>query len=164
MESYKRCIIHKQLKEKDIDKFLKLLEYYKKKLSDYNATKNKTVHSVNAFHTGNILQFEKFKKYAQLIKPHIPYTQKLNIFHIHLLHFYNKGYEGAHDHQTTEDFSFIAYLQNSEDGHTCFKINNDIIKIKPEKGKLIFFPSNIWHWGEASSGNKKLAVGALKIK
>jgi len=56
------------------------------------------------------------------------------------------------------------YLQNSEDGHTCFQINDNIIKIKPEKNKLIFFPSNIWHWGEASSGNKKLAVGALKIK
>jgi hypothetical protein len=149
MQSINRCIIHKQLKEKDIDKFLKLLEYYKKELSDYDQTKYKKVCAVNGFHTGNIFQFEKFKKYAKLIEPHIPYTQKLNLFHIHLIHFYNKGYEGAHDHQNTEDF---------------FKINNDIIKIKPEKGKLIFFPSNIWHWGEPSSGNKKIAVGALKIK
>ena len=159
-----RCIIHKQLKEKHTDKFLKLLEYYKKELPDYDQTKIKKVHTINGFHTGNILQFEKFKKYGELIKPHIPYNQKLNLFHIHLLHFYDKGYEGAHDHQNTEDFSFILYLQNSEDGHTCFQINDNIIKIKPEKNKLIFFPSNIWHWGEASSGNKKLAVGALKIK
>jgi hypothetical protein len=159
-----RCIIHKQLKEKDTNKFLKLLEYYEKELPDYNQAKNGTVHTINGFHTGNILEIEKFKKYAELIKPHIPYSQKLNLFHIHLLHFYDKGYEGAHDHQNTEDFSFILYLQNSEDGHTCFQINDNIIKIKPEKSKLIFFPSNIWHWGEASSGNKKLAVGALKIK
>ena len=163
MQSINRCIIHKQLKEKDTDKFLKLLEYYKEKLSDYDQTKNNNVSSVNAFHSGNILQFKKFKKYAKLIEPHIPYFQKLNLFHIHLLHFYNNGFEKPHDHKKTEDFSFIAYLQNSDDGYTCLKINNNIIKIKPEKGKLIFFPSNIWHWGEPSSGNKKIAVGALKL-
>ncbi len=163
MQSINRCIIHKQLKEKDTDKFIKLLEFYKKELPDLDQTKN-NVHTKNGFHTGNILQFEKFKKYAKLIEPHIPYLQKLDLFHIHLIHFYNKGYEGAHDHAKTEDFSFIAYLQDSEDGYTCLKINNNVIKIKPEKGKLIFFPSNIWHWGEPSSGNKKIAVGALKIK
>ena len=64
--------------------------------------------------------------------------------------------------KNTEDYSFVLYLQDSENGHTCFEIDNKIVKVKPEKGKLVFFPSDIWHWGEKSSGKKKIAVGALK--
>ena len=56
-----RCIIHKQLKEKDTDKFLKLLEYYKKELQDYDQTKIKKVQTINGFQKVKILQFKKYK-------------------------------------------------------------------------------------------------------
>lgn len=44
-----RCIIHKQLKEKDTNKFLKLLEYYEKELPDYNQAKMEQSTQLMAF-------------------------------------------------------------------------------------------------------------------
>ena len=122
------------------------------------AVEDKTC-SMNAYQTPNILYFNVFRDAAQLLLPYIPYNLKLELFHIHLINYYNGGYQKAHDHKKTEDFSFILYLSDSNDGHTCFDKN---IKIKPEKGKIIFFESDILHWAEANSGDKKLAVGALK--
>tara|TARA_E500000305_G_C3850758_1_gene156022 strand:- start:4 stop:501 length:498 start_codon:yes stop_codon:yes gene_type:complete len=163
MDRSRRSIIHKELSEETVNKFLETLEYFKLLRPDLNMATTGDVCSINAYHTGNIFKFKTCLELKKEIEPVIPYEEKLDLFHIHLLHFFNKGFEKPHDHQKTEDYSFIAYLQDSEDGNTCFQMDDEVIKIKPEKGKIVFFPSSIWHWGEPSSGNKKLAVGALKI-
>lgn len=156
-------IIEKKLSPKSVDKFLETLEYFKKYRPDLNVATTGEVCSVNAYHSGNIFNFKTCLELKKEVEHLIPYKEKTDLFHIHLLHFFDKGYEKPHDHKKTEDYSFVAYLEDSEDGNTCFQMKDEVVKIKPEKGKIVFFPSDIWHWGEPSSGNKKLAVGALKI-
>lgn len=154
-------IIQNKVADQVVDNFLYILEIYKNMRPDLNqAVEGKTC-SNNAYQTPNILEYEVFRDAAELILPYIPYDFNLNLFHIHLISYFNSGHQNPHDHQLTEDLSFILYLSDSKDGHTCF-FKENTIKIKPEKGKILFFPSDIWHWGEANSGDKKIAVGALK--
>ena len=154
-------IIQNKVSNQVVDNFLFILEVYKQIRPDFNQATGKENCSENAYQTPNILDFNVFRDAAQLLIPYIPYDLKLELFHIHLISYYNQGHQRAHDHIATEDFSFILYLSDSQDGHTCF-FKENTIKIKPERGKIIFFPSNIWHWAEANSGDKNLAVGALK--
>ena len=152
-------IIQNKVSDQVVDNFLYILEIYKQMREDLNQAVEDRTCSINAYQTPNILYFNVFRDAAQLLLPYIPYDFKLELFHIHLINYYNGGYQKAHDHKKTEDFSFILYLSDSNDGHTFFDKN---IKIKPERGKIIFFESDILHWAEANSGDKKLAVGALK--
>jgi hypothetical protein len=80
------------------------------------------------------------------------------LFHIHLIEYFTNGHQSGHNHETTEDYSFILYL-NDSDGNTVFE---ELGEIKPKKGRLIFFKSDLWHYGRPSTMNKKVAVGALK--
>ena len=81
------------------------------------------------------------------------------VFHIHYISYLSGGYQEEHNHEKTEKYSFILYL-NDSDGKNFFKtpINK---KITPEEGKLIFFNSNIPHGGEKSFKGKKILVGAV---
>jgi len=119
--------------------------------------------TVNGFHTGNILRFKTTHELAEKLYSHIPFPKKYNIHHLHLIHFEKDGFEQGHDHAHNEDYSFILYLQDS-DGPTVFQLTpENIVKIQPKCGKLVFFKSNIWHWGEKSSGNKKILVGGMRV-
>jgi hypothetical protein len=156
-------VLENKIEENIVDKFLHTLDVFKDLRPDLNRSLLPNHSCVNGYHTGNILKFNFTVKMVNEILDKIPYGDTV-LHHVHLIHFYESGYEKAHDHKQTEDFSFILYLSNSEDGHTCFKLKEELYKVKPEKGKIIFFPSDIWHWGEPSSGNKKIAVGALSRK
>ena len=146
-----------------VKELLDTLNFFEDMMPEINTAVSPNVCSENAYHTGNILSHDNCTHFKNKLKKYIKHQGKnLDLFHIHLIHFYDLGYERAHDHKKTEDYSFVLYLQDSEDGHTCFEIDNKVVKVKPEKGKLVFFPSDIWHWGEQSSGKKKIAVGALK--
>ena len=157
-------MVEDKIADTTVNKFLQTLEMFKDLRQDLNASLDPNSCCVNGYHTGNILNFKSTHEVVNEILHKIPYENCI-LHHVHLMHFYKSGYEKAHDHKATEDFSFILYLSNSEDGNTCFQLGEDTHKVKPEKGKIIFFDSHILHWGEPSSGNKKLAVGALsKIK
>ena len=146
-----------------VKELLETLDFFEEYMPEINNAVSPSVCSENAYHTGNIFSFDNCLHFKNKLKKYTKYKGKnLDLFHIHLIHFYDLGYERAHDHKNTEDYSFVLYLQDSENGHTCFEIDDKIVKVKPEKGKLVFFPSDIWHWGEKSSGKKKIAVGALK--
>ena len=82
------------------------------------------------------------------------------VFHIHYIYYLSGGYQEEHNHEKTEKYSFILYL-NDSDGQTFFKkpVNK---KITPKERKLIFFNSNINHGGEKSFKGKKILVGAVK--
>tara|TARA_R100001460_G_scaffold15504_2_gene34165 strand:+ start:1668 stop:2141 length:474 start_codon:yes stop_codon:yes gene_type:complete len=157
-------MVEDKIADNTVDKFLQTLEMFKNLRPDLNSSLRSDSCCINGYHTGNILNFKSTHEVCGEILNKIPYEDCI-LHHVHLIHFYQSGYEEAHDHKNTEDFSFILYLSDSEDGNTCFKFGKDIYKVKPERGKIIFFASDIWHWGEPSSGNKKIAVGALsKIK
>ena len=81
------------------------------------------------------------------------------VFHIHYIHYKSGGYQTRHNHEKTEEFGFIIYL-NDSDGETVFEepINKSI---KPQKGKLLLFDSRIWHCAKESFMDKKVLVGAI---
>jgi len=110
----------------------------------------------NGFQTKNIVNlFDK-----SLLKKILPIDDLYKkIFWIHYIKYNQNGYQKEHNHQTTEKYSFILYLNNA-DGDTVFKepINK---RITPELGKLVFFNSSLMHRGEMSNRNKEVLVGAV---
>ena len=125
-------------------------------LKDKGQNKSKGTCTINGFQTENILKYKTTQEIAQKIIMQL--KKNLNLFHIHLIEYYQAGAQTAHDHKETEDYSFILYL-NDSDGNTVLENYGEIT---PEKGKLIFFDSGITHYGKPSMKGKKIAVGALK--
>ena len=150
--SYDSGLEEFQISKGIVDNLLITLDLFKEKNLSVSDTFTK-----NGFQTDNILNYEAPKELSKLIMKEI--NKNLNLFHIHLIEYYNQGEQLPHDHKNTEDYSFILYLNNS-DGNTVF---NDISEISPKKGKLVFFKSDILHYGRPSFYQKKIAVGALKI-
>ena len=140
-----------KISDQTVDDLLETLEIFKQKNISVSDTCTK-----NGFQTSNILEYEAPKELSRRIMKEI--NKNLNLFHIHLIDYFNQGYQIPHNHEKTEDFSFILYL-NDSDGNTVFE---NIDEISPKKGKLIFFKSNIWHFSKPSLQEKKIAVGALK--
>ena len=138
---------------KEIKETLKKLNKKKKDISMIICTKN-------GYQTKNILSL--FKK--TVIKKMIKYKDFYkHVFHIHYIEYNEGGYQELHSHETTEDFSFIIYLNNS-DGNTKFY---EVLKgqppviVKPEEGKIVIFSSNYAHEATISNKNKKVLVGAI---
>ena len=138
---------------KDIKETLKKLNKDKEKQTVISCTKN-------GYQTKNIISL--FKK--SLIKRMIKYKNfHKHVFHIHYIEYFEGGYQEFHNHETTEDFSFIIYLNNS-DGNTKFyqvlKGQPPVI-VKPEEGKIVIFSSHFGHEAGISNKNKKILVGAI---
>jgi len=114
--------------------------------------------TVNGFQSENILHYSGSKHFKKIFENILP--KPFNIFHIHVLSYEKEGYQETHNHERTEDYSFILYLNTLDSGHTVFK---DYGKVKPEKNKLILFKSSLWHYGEKCDEEKLVAVGACKF-
>ena len=115
-----------------------------------------TTCTVNGYQTENIIKLFN----NDILKKILPIDNlHKKIFHIHYIKYNSNGYQAEHCHETTEKYSFILYL-NDSDGDTVFKepINK---KITPKLGKLIFFDSSILHRGEISNKGKEILVGAV---
>ena len=84
------------------------------------------------------------------------------LFHLHYIEYDKGGYQKVHNHKKTEKFSFILYL-NDSDGNTIF-CDPYNISIKPKKGMLVVFSSDIMHYSLKSFKNKKILVGAIEKK
>jgi hypothetical protein len=134
-----------------VNDLLITLELFKKNKISVSGTCTK-----NGFQTDNILKYQAPKELSQLIMKEI--GKDLDLFHMHLIEYYNQGEQLPHDHKDTEDYSFVLYL-NDSDGNTVF---DNIGEISPKKGKLVFFKSDLTHFGKPSFQGKKIAVGALK--
>jgi len=113
--------------------------------------------TIDGFQTKNVINF-----FTDNIKFKILNNYNLleNIEHIHFIEYFKGGYQKEHNHEKTEKSSFILYLNNS-DGATVFKLDDKEVKVEPEKGKIIFFDSKIFHYALPSFSNKKVMVGAL---
>ena len=63
------------------------------------------------------------------------------------------------------DTSCLIYLNDLEDGDTVFYESKEsetpYCSIKPQKGKMIFFPHFYWHSAYASSHKKKILLFKL---
>ena len=119
--------------------------------------------TINGFQTNNICEELYMKKILNSLLEYLP-RKDLNYRWFHMIDYNKNGSQKKHDHSKTEDFSFILYLSDCKNGgETLFETAKKNIKVKPEKNKLIFFPSNLWHEGLETIDRKKVAVGALKI-
>jgi len=117
--------------------------------------------TVNGFQTNNISEIPCMQETLNDILKYLP-IKDLKYKWFHMIDYDKNGSQKAHDHIKTEDFSFILYLTDCENGgETIFHLNNKLIEIKPKNNKLIFFPSNLLHEGNATIDHKKVAVGAL---
>jgi hypothetical protein len=123
--------------------------------------------TVNGFQTKNLCEREEY----QYILDHLlslvsdvfpPFKYRW----FHLIDYESGGWQKEHDHTKTEDYSFIVYLDTcTRGGETIFRLpENQLFVSAPIKGKVLFFPSTIPHWGEKTIFRKRVAVGALKYK
>jgi len=151
MDRSKRSLEEFIISNTVVDELLITLDLFKQNKISVSNTCTK-----NGFQTDNILKYETPKEISELIMKEI--GKDLNLFHMHLIEYYNEGEQLPHDHKDTEDYSFILYL-NDSDGNTVF---DNLGEISPKKGKLIFFKSDLMHFGKPSFQGKKIAVGALK--
>ena len=152
MDGSKRSIEEYQVTNDVVEDLLSTLEI----LKDQGLDTSKNTCTINGFQTENILKYKTPQEVAQKII--VQLKKDLNLFHIHLIEYNQAGAQTAHDHKETEDYSFILYL-NDSDGNTVFENHGEIT---PKKGKLVFFNSDITHYGKPSMKGKKIAVGALK--
>lgn len=117
---------------------------------------SKGTYTINGFQTPNI-----FKHFNQkLLKEILPIEGfHKKIFHLHYIKYKENGFQHTHNHEKTEKYSFILYL-NDSDGDTLFgkPINR---RIMPEARKLIFFDSSILHRAEMSYKGKEILVGGV---
>jgi hypothetical protein len=121
--------------------------------------------TVNGFQTYTV---HENKNYEPVLNDLLSYLPQRNSFYyrwFHLIDYDKFGRQEKHNHVKTEDYSFIVYLTTcNEGGKTFFEVPNEpIFASAPVRGKLLFFPSYLDHWGEEVVDHKKIAVGALKL-
>ena len=158
-------IFSDNIKLETIDYLNNLLDFSMKNLPAHNL-KNPNC-TQNGYQTANIITYlnDSYKK--ELLKKHFNIK---DLHHVHLIHYYSNGYQQLHDHEQTEKYSFIVYL-NDADGDTVVYLKNPLVykntkkyRFTPKKGKIVYFPAHLPHEGLLSTSNKRVAVGALQPK
>lgn len=81
----------------------------------------------------------------------------LRYFHVHIIEYFDNGYQDIHNHKHNEDFSLILYLNDCNRGETFF--DSGIVCI-PKKDNIVLFSSSLDHGGNhtSPSDNKKVLV------
>lgn len=129
--------------------------------------KDPTCLSDTCFATINLLSFIKNEQFIDNLNYIKHVCEKnvlldLNYFYVHMIDYKNGGLMERHNHKHNEDYSFIYYLNDCDDGQTILHLKKDI-KIKPIKNTILIFPSNIDHSSEYSN-KKRILVGGLRTK
>mgnify|MGYP003624663283 FL=1 len=140
-----------KIKTSTVDKIINIININKDKFSNVS---NDT-YTENGFQSSNIVNF-----FNEDLKKDILDNQCLyqDIFHLHYIEYGKLGFQKEHHHSSSEEYSFILYLNDSV-GDTIFPHT----RISPEKGLLVIFDSSLLHRAEESV-NKKILVGAIKKK
>jgi hypothetical protein len=119
----------------------------------------------NGFQTNALHDNESYKSVLNALLFYVPDGHNFYYRWFHLIDYNKQGKQLKHNHARTEDCSFIVYLDTCEKGgETVFEVPSEPLFVsKSIRGKLIFFPSHLNHWGEEVMDRKKVAVGALKL-
>ena len=91
---------------------------------------------------------------------------KFDLAWAHMIEYDSGGWQAVHTHEHQEDFSVIIYLNDCEDGNTIFILNQDRdvrVTHKPIKGQGTIFLSNIAHYAENCTSNKRVFVCGLTL-
>ena len=134
----------------------------------------------DGYQTGNLLKWED-KEYSNFISKELmdltinlfeidkPYG--IQFFYNHMLE-YGKGTSMApHNHLHNEDYVMFIYLNDCNDGHTGFYLNDQqpeykertTVRVKPIKNTGVFFHAGIRHEGFPTYENKKIFVSGIRI-
>lgn len=70
----------------------------------------------------------------------------------------NFRYNTPHVDEQQSNFISAVYYVNDSDGDTCLFYPNEIVRIKPKKGSLLIFPSNIKHTSSNPTKNYERIV------
>ena len=141
---------------------LDLLEKYKKE----DIKTEQPVFTHNGFQTPKVIQAYNHDMKLKLLKD---YFHPQDLFHLHLIEYFEGGSQRLHDHWKTEYNSFILHL-NDADGDTSFLFTdysdrqNRNLDCKPREGKIYYFHGHTLHQGKPSFTGKKVLVGALQKK
>jgi hypothetical protein len=147
-----------EIKENIANRLINKLDTLK---NDNEGIESNSSCTINGFQTNNLCYETSMQEVLNEILEYIP-IKNLKYRWFHMIDYDNHGMQQKHNHIKTEHYSFILYLTTCKNGgETVFEINKNQIQIKPEKNKLIFFPSDLWHWGNETFNKKKIAVGAL---
>ena len=132
-------------------------------LKDQNEIVNHEVDSVNAFQTNNLCYDNRANELIYKILRGIGLDEKYYYSWFHMIDYDTHGHQRPHNHQRSEDMSYILYLTDCEKGgETVFVLNGQETKVFPVKGKLVLFDSILWHYANPTVEKKKVAVGALR--
>lgn len=132
-------------------------------LKTNNKSVDHEVDSVNAFQTSNLCFNKQVNEIIYKILEEIDLETEFYYRWFHMIDYDAHGYQKGHDHSATEDMSYILYLTScSSGGETVFNINGENVAVRPQQGRLVLFPSSIWHCAQPTVEKKKVAVGALK--
>ena len=130
--------------------------------------------------TGNLLEWKNeeyndFRK-KELLNLIYNFLEIDNFYQIQIsfnhMMKYGKGNSMAcHNHLHNEDFVMFIYLNDCDDGHTQFYLNETqpkykertSLKIQPKKNTGVFFHAGISHEGLPTNENKKIFVTGIRI-
>lgn len=150
--------------EEVIDYFIELLDVIRDNPTRYRDLSNHCL-SPNCFASNNLLSStdKLFLKNIDIIlsecQKYIP--KKVEYFYLHMIDYCDGGDMLIHKHDHNEDYSFVLYLNTCEDGYTTLYLEQPI-RIKPERGKVLVFSSDVYH-SATFSKRKKILVGGLKV-
>jgi hypothetical protein len=146
--------------------FIKWLTHFQEYPHFYQDRTNHCL-SPNCFATKNILEVVKDKEMEEnlnflknLCQEYI--SDPIEYFYVHMIDYKNGGDMLIHKHDHNEDYSFILYLNDCDDGYTTLYLENPI-RIQPERSKILVFSSDVYH-SAMFSKEKKILVGGLKIR
>jgi len=124
--------------------------------------------SDNCFATLNLLEFPHsyiFYNYIGELKQKVEEILNLTdleYFYLHLVDYTNGGCMREHSHDHNEDYSFILYLNDCDDGATVLSLGEPYY-VLPSEGNVLVFSSSIPHSSNYSK-SKQVLVGGLKVK
>ena len=116
-----------------------------------------STYTFNGIQTTNIEMCYSDAQKLRILKDRFPYQ---SLHHMHLIEYFEGGYQERHDHKKYEDYTFIIYL-NDADGDTLFYFNDETIRVTPKRGQILLFSADILHEGLPSYQSKKVLVGAI---
>jgi len=158
-------IITLKVEDNIINYFLTLNVTSEKDISKDTAT-------IRGYQTSNIIHLIDSQIIASLKSkyffPAINYMKgnyvikDLEIDHIHYIKYDAQGKQEGHTHEFWEDYSFILYLNNCNDGHTLLYDYPKPHVTTPKKGEMVLFKSYLYHEGLETNSSKQIIVGSIR--
>jgi len=81
------------------------------------------------------------------------------VHHLHILEFPNNGILDYHHHNNFEYYSYVIYMDDI--GGTEFLFDNKTFLVPSEKGKIVWFPSEIMHRAVTYGLPRIVAAGGI---